>query len=143
MGGGKDRCLYTGSGQLAAEPRCDCPWGREGKYCERRAGIQPRKPITNITAKKSKTGTDTKNIKQEVTKDESKNKKIERRRKKKPEDKEKNKSMSEKKDLSKTSSKMSYPEVITGRPIPVRAIHSDVMESELTQFHHLGEGLMA
>jgi len=102
MAGGRDRCLYDGAGKLIGRPRCICPDNREGTYCERMAGIEPRQSGLNISAEASGQGitvVDSRSKAQSVQ--NSKQEEI------------KGTTGDHFKDLSKTSLKNFYPEVVT------------------------------
>jgi len=135
MAGGRDRCLYDGAGKLVGRPRCICPDNREGTYCERIAGIQPRQSGQNITAEaQGITVVDLTN--------QPPNKSLEVKEKQaaKHLDEDGNGSSDQFKDLSKTSAKSSYPEVVT-EPSH-QAIHGD-MGSRVEPTLGPGEGLFA
>jgi len=172
MAGGRDRCLYTGSGKLAAQPVCECPPGRVGRYCERRAGLEPRNPETNITAVDSNDLTvkyeetlDTKENTMQITEINAVNEDMVERNESivenvdtnKPSTVEENetkestasvirkriKKKQEKKKQEKISMKKSlYPVVTPHKSLPVRAIHRDLEQNE-GGLITLGEGLLA
>jgi len=112
------------------QPRCICPENREGTYCERLAGIEPRQSELNITAAEE-TGQGISVVDLKIP-----NKSLEVNEKSR-EDEE---GAEEFKDLSKTSAKSSYPEVIT-EPSH-QAIHGD-MGLRVEPTLGPGEGLFA
>jgi len=133
MAGGRDRCLYDGAGKLVGRPRCICPDNREGTYCERMAGIEPR---LNITAEGTGQGITVVQLKSETP-----NKVLEVKETQSVEKLEDEATGSDQiKDLSKTSAKSSYPEVVTESNH--QAIHGD-MGSRVEPTLGPGEGLFA
>jgi len=135
MAGGRDRCLYDGAGKLVGRPRCICPEKREGTYCERIAGIEPRQSGQNITAEGTGQGITVVNLKTETP-----NKSLELKEKQAEKQLEAEVQSDQFKDLSKTSAKSSYPEVVTESS--PQAIHGD-MGSRVEPTLGPGEGLLA